>query len=455
LRLKTKKNLEMIGILNPILLYLLSFGYFQDDSSVVKLSSSSLTTGLTASVTEAQRNSEVINSFLKENHGNMVQLPPYDFLIAAPIIIPSKTGLSGSELGTSIWIHKDSKPNIAYFLNESFNLGTTNSDEKITLENLTIHGELHAPFAENTMGIFFNKVNKSIVRNLNLYGIKNEAIRFHSSMANVTAQNNMVEKCLIDKRSFNSKGIMFSSYTSDLLNENKSPAVVSNFTIRYCKIIGADHAIILFNVKDGQLLENECIASFQRGIILSPTVSNVTISRNIIDSAGSTGIHLAYNATKITIEKNKVTNTLKDMSGKGFEGQGIKAYAGFNNVRILENVCIANATDGIALEGGGAGKDFTISGNFLAKNKRNGIRLWAGDVSIGKGGDILSGTIQKNEIKGNLDDAIFLGSENKGQNKVKQVTVLADNIITPVKGKSNIKEDYPDSSNKIQKLSTH
>lgn len=402
------------------------------------------------SMREAERNSKVINEFLSKNRGANIMLPPGQFVIGSPIIIPAETALSGNEGGTSIWIHKEFKPEIAYFLNESYSLGTPKSDQKIILENLNIYGQLHAPFAENTMGVFFNKVNNSIVRNLNMYHIKNEAIRVHSSMPNVTAQNNLVEACFIDKRGYRSKGIMISSYTSDPLNESKSPAVVNDFTVRNCKIIGADHGIILFNVKNGLIKGNTCIANVERGIILSPTVSNITISENTVDSAGSTGIHLAYNAKDITIERNRVTNSLKDMSGQGFEGQGIKAYAGFNNIKIIDNVCIGNATDGIALEGGGTGSVFIISGNLLENNKRNGIRLWAGEISIKKGGDITSGTIEKNRIEGNLEEPIFIGSDNRGKNRVRKIKVLKNNVMVPKKGKSTIRQEFPDRSNTIQ-----
>jgi parallel beta-helix repeat protein len=282
-----------------------------------------------------------------------------------------------------------------------------------------------------------------------MYQIKNEAIRIHSSMPNVSAQNNVVEKCFINKRGLRSKGIMLSSYTNDPLNENKSPAVVNDFIVKESTIIGGDHGIILFNVKNGLIEGNQCIASVERGIILSPTVSNVIISENIVDSAGSTGIHLAYNAKDITIQKNRVTNSLMDMSGRGFEGQGIKAYAGFNNIRIIDNVCIGNATDGIALEGGGEGSNFLISGNLLENNKRNGIRVWAGEISICKGGDITFGTIGDNRIEGNLEEPIFIGSDNYGKNKVRKTKVLADNKLVPAKGKLKVKQEYSAPSNKV------
>lgn len=400
-------------------------------------------------INEALNNSEVINAFLIKSKGNRIQLPPGQFLIGSSIIIPSETTLSGSDEGSSIWIHKDFKPGIAYFLNESFNLGNTKNDHHIILEDLTIHGELHSSVAGNTMGVFFNKVNNSVIRSLTMYQIKNEAIRIHSSMPNVSAQNNVVEKCFINKRGLRSKGIMLSSYTNDPLNENKSPAVVNDFIVKESTIIGGDHGIILFNVKNGLIEGNQCIASVERGIILSPTVSNVIISENIVDSAGSTGIHLAYNAKDITIQKNRVTNSLMDMSGRGFEGQGIKAYAGFNNIRIIDNVCIGNATDGIALEGGGEGSNFLISGNLLENNKRNGIRVWAGEISICKGGDITFGTIGDNRIEGNLEEPIFIGSDNYGKNKVRKTKVLADNKLVPAKGKLKVKQEYSAPSNKV------
>ncbi len=151
------------------------------------------------------------------------------------------------------------------------------------------------------------------------------------------------------------------------------------------------------------------------------------IKKNFVDSAGSTGIHVAYFAKNISIDSNIVSNTLQDMSGQGYEGLGIKFYAGFDSISITNNVSSNNATDGIALEGGADGKNFLIENNITFNNRRNGIKLLSGPIAIHKGGNIRTGEVLNNIAFGNKGDAISVLSENSNYT-ISSVTIKNNNL---------------------------
>jgi hypothetical protein len=160
---------------------------------------------------------------------------------------------------------------------------------------------------------------------------------------------------------------------------------------------------------------------------------------------------MAYYAKNITITGNTVSNSLKDMSGVGIEGQGIKAYAGFKNIKIINNISSGNATDGIALEGGGNGEEFIIKGNRITGNHRNGIRLWAGEITMKIGGDIQYGSIENNIVESNDNEPVFIGSDNKGKNRVKNIKITRSNSFKAKAGQQNIIQEYSHNSNSILK----
>lgn len=426
---------------------------FSFAQSLVLIPASSLTPGHNVSIEEAKGNASVINRFLMEQKGRnaRIQLPSGIFSIGSQVQIPSHTTLSGQGEKTVLSIHANFNGEHSYIVNANYNLGTYDTDVAVGLEQLTVDGTPNLKNANVLMGIFFNKVSQSRISSINVYGVLNEAIRIHSNVPGVEALNNSITNCVVDKRGLGSRCIMVSSYTPDGTNEGKAPALTRGIDVINCKVTGGDHGIMFFNVMSGRIEGNTCVSQLHRGIILSPTVTDVLIRNNRVDSAGSTGIHLAYGVENIFIEGNMVTNSIRDMSGIGIEGQGIKAYAGFKNVKIINNTCLNNATDGIALEGGGDGIMFEISGNTLKDNNRNGIRLWAGEISIKKGGDISGGTIQGNLIEGNLEEPIFMGSDNRGLNKVKKTTISKNNVLISKGGKKTIRQEFSHRSNSVLK----
>jgi len=65
---------------------------------------------------------------------------------------------------------------------------------------------------------------------------------------------------------------------------------------------------------------------------------------------------------------NTARDTIVDGSGRGTEGQGIKAYVCCKDLRVINNICIKDATDGIALLPGVSGA--VISNKCAPQPKR-------------------------------------------------------------------------------------
>lgn len=413
-----------------------------------------LSEGNQADIITANSNTDTINKYLMEHKGKVAKiiLPEGSYFIGKPIMVPSNFTLAGAGKKTILKVHKDFSGSQAYILNQHYSLGNYERDSSISLEDFVLDATAHAPNAGRIMGIFLNKVSHTTLRRLELNGIQNEGIYIRSHYSEIEIRDHTIEGCRVNKRGTPSKCIILASATDDGANTSNRPAVVSDFKVLNNELIGGAHGICLFNVKNGQVEGNTCRVQLERGIILSPTVSNITLYKNRVDSAGSTGIHLAYHTKNITIEENTVTNSQKDMSGVGTEGQGIKAYAGFENIKIKNNTCIGNATDGIALEGGGRGENFEIVGNTVKGNNRNGIRLWAGEITIQKGGDISGGRITGNIAEENKMAPLFIGSDNKGKNQVRNTEVSSNNQFKAISGQQKVVVEYKNSSNKIPRF---
>lgn len=401
----------------------------------------------------ANNNTIKFNKTLKEFGGNkrVFILPKGIIWVNSSIHIPSNTSLTGNKSGVSfiamspIFINSEE----GVLENEHYNLGSTASDSFINVSNLTISGNGVQPLKGQPRGIFFNKVKNIIIKNISVFNTVLEGIRIDCSYPNTTSKNILIEKCRIERRGFTLPDIMFRSITDDPFNSTNVQPQISKGIVRNNITIGGNHGIAIFNSKYISVTGNRCIANTHRGIIISPGGEDILISKNKVDSAGSTGIHLAFNVKNIRIENNYVSNTVADMSGLGQEGQGIKAYAGFTNVIIVKNTCINNATDGIALEGGAEGVGFFIRNNICNNNKRNGIRICAGGIHLKKPADLSKGLIENNHIKNNIEEAIFVGSDNGGLSRVKNL-VVQNNIILNKSGKKKFKIEFTDNSIKVK-----
>ena len=396
----------------------------------------------------ALRNVQIINEVLKSNKGsrNTIILPIGIVWFASPIIIPSGITLKGNPLGSTLAVSASfSSLNEGFLVNENFVLYKPEGDSNIVLSDFEIRGSLLQPQDVHSRGIYFNKVNTVVLNNLTINDTWAEGIRFDVSLAEGKSKDIAIENCVIQRSPNDYPNIMLRSYTQTANNEENVPSRISSVIIRGNRSSGGAHNIHLFNVSHASIAVNTCISGRYRGIILGPTCNNIKIYNNIVKNAGSTGIHLAYRCNDIYIDSNTVTGTIADMSGIGQEGQGIKAYAGFSKVYIRGNICNENATDGIALEGGGASENFLISGNRCDNNKRNGIRLMAGKISLQKGFDMENGEVNRNQLFNNSEDAIYIGSDNEGKNTVKKVK-LNKNLASNPTGKQKVRVAYPNKT---------
>lgn len=409
------------------------------------IASSSYSTAAAISTTKR------LNQLLAQYGGKnaTIVLPAGRIWINEPLHIPSRTRLTGHSKGSIIAIAPQFAASEEGFLeNENYNLGNLKTDSLITLDNFTIEGDSVVPVKGQPRGVFLNKVSNATIRNLTILRTILEGIRIDCSHPKIQVKHILIEGCTVERRGLILQNIILRSYTEDPFNsQNLAPCIVG-VVIQNNLSIGGFHGIAAFNSKNIVIRNNTCISNAHRGIIASPTAEDFIIKKNRVDSAGSTGIHIAYYSKNVFIDSNVISNTIADMSGKGGEGQCIKAYMGFSNIKITNNICRGAATDGIALEGGGSGDQFLVSGNTCENNKRNGVRIWAGKLYFQKGFDIQNGNVTKNKLANNGEEGVFIGSDNNGISVVRKVTVKGNKIKARA-GKKKFRIDFIDKSIKV------
>ncbi len=443
------KYVKHFHILPGILLLFLTDSYAQ--KNVVDLTGSIIVKMQDDSVV-SRYNAKIINQVMSraKKGGLIIRFPKGITWISAPLSIPSNTTLTGHPGGSTIAISAGMQDVAEGFIvNTNFALHTSVADEYITISNLTINGNRsNEKDPVHARGIYLNKVHHVLISRVKVYNTLAEAIRVDASNLQQTSKYIRIENCSSYRRGTDYPSIMVRSFTEEGKNQANTPSHVTDVTIRNNLSIGGSHGIMLFNINKASILSNTCINNINRGIIIGPTCSNIIIRKNSVDSAGSSGIHLAYFSKNILVDSNTVTNTLDDMSHIGIEGQGIKAYTGFDSITITNNICINNFTDGIALEGGGYGQRFTIAGNTCTGNKRNGIRIWAGKLIFTDGTDIENGLVENNKLIDNVLEPVFIGSDNEGKNRVKKL-VVRKNAVRAKNNQNKIKVEYSGAGVKV------
>ena len=340
-------------------------------------------------------------------------MPAGKIWINSSLVIPNHTIIAGVDKGSEIIIG-NSKGDFTegIIVNEDFSLGNAKMNHDISLVNFTINGNHLNRGEKFVRGVFFNKVSNVYIHRLTVLNTTQEGIRVDVNNLDAVSENIEISDCFVSRRNYKDANIIVRSIMNDGANSAFWPSKVKNAVIKNNFSEGGVYGICLSNVTNVTANNNRCLSNFWRGIIVSPTCADILIKNNRIDSAGSTGIHIAFYGKNITIDSNTVSNTLQDMSGKGYEGQGIKCYVGFTNLTITNNTSYNNATDGIAIEGGADGRKFLIENNILTNNNRHGIRLLSGPFVINKGGNIRDGKIKNNTATGNKNDAFSFTTEN-------------------------------------------
>lgn len=399
-------------------------------SDTIYLERQGVITEAIGGIQTADNNAEKINAALKKfaSASTIFMLPAGTIWFNQAILIPDNCTLYGSGSGSTLsFIPGPKTIQEGLLVNENFNLGNGLTNNHITLKNFTIAGNGVSVKKGNIRGLYLNKVSHVLIDSLIVLNTKDEGIRIDASNMISRSSTLTISNCYVEKRNTTTPNIMVRSYTIDGYNSTMIGSRISDILIKDNISIGGQYGVCLFNADRVRVEGNICIANLHRGIIASPTCSNVVIKKNRIDSAGSTGIHLAFSAKNVLIDSNHVTNTLADMSGKGWEGQGIKAYVGFDSVIISNNICYNNATDGIALEGDRTGKNFIIRNNILISNNRNGIRILAGKLSGTNPAEITNGNIVGNKLTDNKASGIYIRSNVAGK-KVRLIKI-SDNTI--------------------------
>ena len=383
----------------------------------------------------ASKNVKGFNEILKKHAGKSIvfKLPVGKVWINASIFIPDHTTIAGDNSGSEISIGNASGNfTEGILVNDDYSLGNAKMNHNISLVNFTINGNGLDRGDKFVRGVFFNKVSNVVIHKLSVINTTQEGIRVDVNNLSAISENIEISECFVSRRNYKDANIIVRSIMNDGANSAFWPSKVKNIVIRNNFSEGGVYGICLSNVTNVQAYNNTCISNFWRGIIVSPTCADILIKNNRIDSAGSTGIHIAYYGKNVIIDSNTVSITLQDMSGKGYEGQGIKCYVGFSNLTITNNSSYNNATDGIAIEGGADGRKFLIENNTVNNNKRNGIRLLSGPFVINKGGNIRDGKIKNNTATGNQMDAFSFTTEDK-KYTIEGVT-LSNNKLVNKKG---------------------
>jgi parallel beta-helix repeat protein len=304
--------------------------------------------------------------------------------------------------------------------NRNAYMGDVKTDTGIRIIGGTIDGNSEVPSSGENRGIFLCKSSQSVIENVTVKDTIREGIRIHSIDEKGHSDHSVVRFCNVIRRQATVENILISTHLDDPKNRTGKVAATRYARVEGCYSSGGSHGIAFSNVRFAVAVNNVCEGNTHRGIILSPTCEDCLVTGNIVVNAGSTGIHLAYNSKRCVISNNIVRGTVADGSKFGIEGQGIKAYAGFLNLIITGNQVSSNATDGIALEGGGESKDYIISNNISSLNKRDGIRIFAGNITLGKSYDISNGAISGNICNENRESGIRLGTDHSS---VKTVSI--------------------------------
>jgi len=340
-----------------------------------------------------------------------VYVPAGTWDVATSVKVPSNTTL---RLSNNAILRLKAGARLAYGIvtNRNAAMGDFKTDAGVRITGGTIDGNNVVPAAGENRGIFLCKCSWSVIEDVTVRDTTSEGIRVLSIDGKRVSEHVVVRSCAVIRKQYTVENILLSTHVDDPRNSAAKPAATRYCRVEGCYSSGGSHGIAFSNAGYCAAVNNVCEGNAHRGIILSPTCEDCIVSGNVVRRAGSTGIHLAYNARRCVISGNIVTGTVADGSGLGNEGQGIKAYAGFRDLIITGNQVSSNATDGIALEGGGESADFVISNNISAENRRDGIRIFAGKITLEKSHDISGGTISGNSCRYNRESGIRLGSDH-------------------------------------------
>ena len=129
-------------------------------------------------------------------------------------------------------------------------------------------------------------------------------------------------------------------------------------------------------------------------------VKNASIERNIIASAGGTGLAISSGSGRILVAGNQIRGS--DQKNDSNSGDGISLSGNCDEVILRDNVLAENGRNGLSIQSSGAGA-IIVSGNHLRKNNAN-----KGEAGIFFDGS--KGLIERNMVHEQGRSGIRLGS---------------------------------------------
>ncbi|QWV94806.1 right-handed parallel beta-helix repeat-containing protein [Geomonas oryzisoli] len=280
------------------------------------------------------------------------------YLYTEPLSIPSGTVLDGH--GATIEVPQGDS-------SDSLGVITASHAKNITVKNLRIRCNAERSPNSPQRGIFFDHVTDSTISNVVIDSPRTSGIRLHHGCTGNTIEQVTVTMKLdpvmagepgipVDEELV---GIGLVSATADqyngLYNESLDrtlalPATTLDNKVLNCRIYGGKHGIMLYNANRNTLSGNSISWTSHRGILMSPTADDNVAEWNDIREYGSTGIHMAWGASRNTIRYNSISS-----DHTIWQRDGIKGYLGTNDNLVEYNTIGGNNVNGIRFAAGAQG----------------------------------------------------------------------------------------------------
>jgi len=350
--------------------------------------------------------------------GGEVFLPGGEYLLSGTVYLGDGVAFVGTGPGVTI-ISVDASASFGEGIISSENgtLGNHLGNTDISIESLSVAGNQEQPSSGSARGIWLKNVIGATIRDVHITDTYDEGIRIYGIGSGDTMSSDiLIQNCTVSKDSlwagWNLDALIsLTSYTQNATNSTDEIVRVFDVAVRDCFLSGGTQGVQVYNSGRVTIEGNHMESCDHRGVNIGPTSESVNVIGNNILNSGGAGIHAAYRNKRVVISGNICRNTVRDPSTVGQEGQGIKAYRGFDDLSITGNVCTDNFSDGIAVLGlDNEGEGFAVTGNTCSDNGRDGVRIM-GAAYTGSGGYVVNGIISGNLLAHNDSSGIYVGSD--------------------------------------------
>lgn len=201
----------------------------------------------------------------------------------------------------------------------------------------------------------------------------------------------------------------------------------------------------------GSKIENNTIYSNFRGVHLAPNASNISIANNTIHDSLQYGLNL-YGAKHITVSDNEISNS-------GYDGIICSHLCG--HVLVQSNRISNNSRNGIMLSD--QSSNSSLHNNSIFDNKRSGVSIYNSHNNTVSNNNIRdngvgltitqashSNSINKNSIIGSLENGLTVRGDSKENHIVKNAINISNGPGMYVKDSRNnlfVKNNVTENSN--------